>query len=548
MRISSLELKNFKRFTDLRIENIPSDAKLVLLIGSNGSGKSCVFDAFRLAENRAEGIATTEQMNYYVKNKLENIHVVINPTSEYTLFDRTVYPDGRFGEANGIKKNNFFGRTSFRQISRLLPRNGNEIVYNNIYMIERNSEEFAKFIDRDNLFINDIETISSKALADIFRSERTRDEIFDSYIRPINDAFVRIFAPDDATKLTLLEITPQTEQYAAQINFRKGESEIHYNLLSAGEKEVVNILLNLLVRREDYKDTVYYLDELDLHLNTKLQYNLIKEITENWIPDNCQLWTASHSLGFIDYASDATDAVILDFDDLDFDKPQIIKPSDKKDYQVFELAVGKQFIDKVFQDKRIVFAENTDTAIYNDLSFTNTFFFTAIDKLDVFTKSKNLKTLGLIDRDYLTDDEVALILQTYSNLRILPYYSIENLVYHPDNVSEYCIARNIQFDKPGYTSHIIGDKNKLLLDLVSGIAKARDGYPFFKENKQSENLKKFKSDYKALNEILKSDDFETFYKVYPMKDSERSFLEKLNLKKNELSKTSWFRKQIENAL
>lgn len=47
MKIKSVQLKNFKRFTDLRIENIPEETKLVLLIGTNGSGKSSVFDGFR---------------------------------------------------------------------------------------------------------------------------------------------------------------------------------------------------------------------------------------------------------------------------------------------------------------------------------------------------------------------------------------------------------------------------------------------------------------------------------------------------------------------
>jgi predicted ATP-dependent endonuclease of OLD family len=45
MRIQSIHLQNFKRFTDLKIDAIPNPAKLVLLIGANGSGKSSVFDA-----------------------------------------------------------------------------------------------------------------------------------------------------------------------------------------------------------------------------------------------------------------------------------------------------------------------------------------------------------------------------------------------------------------------------------------------------------------------------------------------------------------------
>ena len=46
MRITNLKIENFKRFTDLSVKQIPESAKLVLLIGSNGSGKSSVFDAF----------------------------------------------------------------------------------------------------------------------------------------------------------------------------------------------------------------------------------------------------------------------------------------------------------------------------------------------------------------------------------------------------------------------------------------------------------------------------------------------------------------------
>jgi predicted ATPase len=46
MKIKGIQLKNFKRFTDLRIENIPEETKLVLLIRVNGSGKSSIFDVF----------------------------------------------------------------------------------------------------------------------------------------------------------------------------------------------------------------------------------------------------------------------------------------------------------------------------------------------------------------------------------------------------------------------------------------------------------------------------------------------------------------------
>ena len=72
MRIKSIELKNFKRFTDLRIDHIPESAKLVLLIGSNGSGKSSVFDAFELANSHS----SYTDREYYKKNfeAMQNIN------------------------------------------------------------------------------------------------------------------------------------------------------------------------------------------------------------------------------------------------------------------------------------------------------------------------------------------------------------------------------------------------------------------------------------------------------------------------------------------
>lgn len=45
MKINSIQMKNFKRFTDLTIEGLPETARLVVLIWPNGCGKSSVFDA-----------------------------------------------------------------------------------------------------------------------------------------------------------------------------------------------------------------------------------------------------------------------------------------------------------------------------------------------------------------------------------------------------------------------------------------------------------------------------------------------------------------------
>ena len=47
MRLKSAQIKNFKRFVDLTIQNLPPNAKLIVLLGPNGCGKSSLFDAFQ---------------------------------------------------------------------------------------------------------------------------------------------------------------------------------------------------------------------------------------------------------------------------------------------------------------------------------------------------------------------------------------------------------------------------------------------------------------------------------------------------------------------
>ena len=45
MRLKSIKINNFKRFTDLTVEGIPETARLMMLACPNGCGKSSFFDA-----------------------------------------------------------------------------------------------------------------------------------------------------------------------------------------------------------------------------------------------------------------------------------------------------------------------------------------------------------------------------------------------------------------------------------------------------------------------------------------------------------------------
>ncbi|MEO7765827.1 MAG: AAA family ATPase [Ferruginibacter sp.] len=88
MKIKSLQLKNFKRFTDLSIQDIPETAKLVLLIGNNGSGKSSVFDAFERISTLTLDFGRANYLNnkeYYSKNGIADYEILLQTFGNETF-------------------------------------------------------------------------------------------------------------------------------------------------------------------------------------------------------------------------------------------------------------------------------------------------------------------------------------------------------------------------------------------------------------------------------------------------------------------------------
>jgi len=67
MRIKSIRMRNFKRFTDLMIRDIPESAKLVVVVGPNGCGKSSLFDALLNWYRYSTQRSSSEEL-YYRKN------------------------------------------------------------------------------------------------------------------------------------------------------------------------------------------------------------------------------------------------------------------------------------------------------------------------------------------------------------------------------------------------------------------------------------------------------------------------------------------------
>ncbi len=537
MRINKIELKNFKRFTELTISEIPESAKLVLLIGSNGSGKSSLFDAFEFIVKAKLGDLKESQQVYYSKNPNQKIGIKLDIDTK-----SIGYSDGEGYIISGNTEllDKFIGRSSIRIIPRIIGKGDSN-------QIEKNIDKPDTFIDNDTRFINDssqyIENIYKLLREPIFKGMQVdSSKIFKEYIEPINSSLLNVFGGDISTTIQIADFKDATPSDSAQLIFRKGDFKVNYDLLSHGEKQVVILLINFIVRQDYYKNAIIYIDEMDCHLNTSLQSNLLKEIVDRWIPDNSQLWTASHALGFIDYAQNSDNACIIDFDLLDFDFKQEIIPSSKEKVEVYDVAIPKATIANILKNYKLVVVENKNDEYYNAaLGDKGYLFLPANNNREVFLTIKNDKDkIGLRDRDYLRDDELNLIITDFPNLKILPFYTFENLIYHPENIEEIGVQG---YDIQEYISEIIRQRNEKLISIVAEIGVARSHYIEFKEG--------IKNDGKVeeIVKALQSDDFKVFYPYFNMKNHfNKTCLSKYNLSVLQLSSTNWFKKIIIETL
>jgi len=293
MRITKLQLKNFKFFSDLTIENIPRESEIVLLVGPNGTGKSCVFDAFNYFAFRSKHNTGAQDDEYYKKEK--------DKTIEISFFD---------GDNNkidlpvfGNRMVNFYGRSSYRFTSKIQRESISSGVAARVF---NDQDAPTTYSELDQRIENDIE----KALGEFIQAVqaqtgKTDKEIVNQVIGKLNESLKTIF-PDSSLQLKRI-IDPHSDSNSSKIDleFSKDKNIFRFRNLSSGEKEVVDIIFNFHRRKDTWiKDGIYFIDEPELHLNTKIQALLLRELHRLCKEVNAQLWIATHSLGFLREAQD----------------------------------------------------------------------------------------------------------------------------------------------------------------------------------------------------------------------------------------------------
>ncbi|WP_196424479.1 AAA family ATPase [Commensalibacter melissae] len=456
MKIKNIQIRNFKRFTDLKIEGIPETAKMVVLVGPNGCGKSSVFEAFNYWQSsnfsqKIHQMNSSAQKEYFLKQRA--MIEQIDNHSEYYL---DICKIEIYLHQNG-NKSKFYFRTAYRNdpgfsVNTLEASGGN----NTLAFIENDQRvklNYQKIIKRtiDRLYEEDNNSKTIKKL---------REELIGKLQQSVQNVF---------SDLILNNIKAPLEE--GTFYFKKGIID-HYNYknLSSGEKAAFDLLLDLIINLDEYQGALFLIDEPEVHIHTNLQGKVIEEMYK-LIEGEGQLWITTHSLGVMMKAKelslkDPGSVAFLDFDQYDFDQAVTLRPSpiDRVVWQKF-MSVALDGLETKLAPEIIVMCEgslegksrfNFDAEIYTRI-FQNQYpyitFISGGSSKDLQQESLQFKILSLvlkqqskvlrlIDRDDHSDQKVEELQKQeifVTSRRAIENYlwdneSIEKLVKHHDKI------------------------------------------------------------------------------------------------------------------
>lgn len=288
MKIKKLQLKNgYKRFYDLTIDLEPNPKRIIALVGPNGCGKSSVIDSILFHNNAYNIIGNKGRKDYSYHSMTQT------PNYEYNNItielDKGTFSKVREDKAKAGKENTIISfRSPYRYNSNLKVTQSQataEIRLNSYGassaadIDDKMEENYRRLYIKYNKYLNEADCKPSEAKAKIIGD-------LNSSLKNCLDLEIVSIGDIEANQGTLY--------------FKKPDhpNSFEFNVLSSGEKEVVDILLDLYLRQDEYNDTVFLIDEPELHINTAIQKKLLIEINK-LIGKDCQIWVATHSIGFL---------------------------------------------------------------------------------------------------------------------------------------------------------------------------------------------------------------------------------------------------------
>ena len=490
MKIKKIQLTNgYKRFFDLTIDLGENPKRIVALVGPNGCGKSSVFDGMLYHNNAHSRIGNKSQQNFgfHSMNKMPNFdyrNVLID-------FEKERFYSVWLDKSMTGKQNTMFSfRSPYRYNTSLKVSESkatSEIRLNEygatttIDIDDKMEENYRRLNIKYNKYLNDTDSRPSEAKTKIIGDlNESLKNCLDLHVTSIGD----IEANQGTLYFTKKDQTTQFE----------------FDVLSSGEKEVVDILLDLYLRQDEYNDTVFLFDEPELHINTSIQRNLLIEINK-LIGANCQIWIATHSIGFLRALQDdfKEECQIIQFkkDTNWASSAHILLPMKKTRANwitIFETALDD--LTGLVSPKEIIYCEGRDhpgdkgkekgfdAKVFNNI-FTEkhheTLFISSGGNTELDQRSEiaiailtkvfsDVKILVLKDRDMASgkdtneNDRLLYLKTNPENHRVLKRWEIENYLYDKEVLKKFCVENNKIFDESEYDKYVKDVENQNLKD------------------------------------------------------------------------------------
>lgn len=489
MKVKKIQLKGYKRFHDLTIDLGNDPKRIIALVGPNGCGKSSVLDGMLFHNNAYNQIGGKGSKDYSY-HSLEK-----QPGYNYKNVD-IEFAEGKFQpirEAKrdaGMENTIFSFRSPYRYNSNLMVTQSQatpEIRLNN-YGATASSDiddkmegNYRRLYIFYNKYLHDTDCTPSQAKAKIIGDLNTS-------LKNCLDLQIKSIGNIEASQGTLYFEKPDYS------------TEFEFNVLSSGEKEVVDILLDLYLRQNEYSDSVFLIDEPELHINTSIQKNLLIEINR-LVGPNCQIWVATHSIGFLRaLQEDLRDQCqIIQFrNGINWaSTSQTLTPVKKiisKWKEIFETALDD--LTGLVSPRRIIYCEGKDkpgsggqekgldATVFNNIfgeKHHDTLFIssggnTELDQrsdiaIAILTKVfADLEILVLKDRDIssgrlTTENDRQVYLQNNpQNHRVLKRWEIENYLYDKTVLERYCTSNSLTFNEVEYDQFVTDIENQNLKD------------------------------------------------------------------------------------
>ena len=447
MRIKSIELNNFKRFTHLIVDDLPETAKLIVLVGPNGCGKTSLFESFN-HYYKYTGYQSIGDFNYLAKADGNSVYDNNRWINQSTNIVNIQFFDVNFPKEFG--KSNIRGHFYFRSAYR------NEADFK-IDSMQRQDDPTEKIrlktlIQNDMTVSSNYQRLVADTISDVYdpgNDEKTIKSLREELTGRVKSALSNVF-----NDLNFSSIGNPLNN--GSFYFSKGSvNDFHYCNLSSGEKAAFDLILDIVIQSKYYPDAIYCIDEPEAHMHTQLQGKVLRELY-SFIPDNSQLWISTHSIGMLQEADEIEkqypgSVVFLDFGERDFDTDEVIKPSKITKALInkfYELAFGD--FAKLMLPKKIVFCEgNPDGNLRKDFDkiiFTEIF---SDDHPDVFFLSakscselENIENvLGDIMTSLLQRTEIIKVidLDDRSNVEVTEYMAKGIHVLSRRNIESYLL-------------------------------------------------------------------------------------------------------------